>query len=95
MENALDQTDFMQYTNYTNLLPDSSYNSTITPRFTKATGLRTLDSYLPVVDPYGPYLFYPSQCQATTEQVSIGRKYRSSLIAYVRQGNSIENDIID
>jgi len=84
----------MDYTNYSNLLPNSSFTSKNTTRFSKATNLSSFDHYMPVVDPLGPYLFYPAQCQASSEWIRIGRKYRSPLIAYVRQGNQIEQDII-
>lgn len=46
------------------------------------------------MDPLGPYLFYPSQCYSTQKDVEKGKKYRSPMIAYIRQGNEIEQDLI-
>jgi hypothetical protein len=80
IENAQDLNDFMFYTNYTN---------------TKASVTSKASSYIPVVDPYGPYLFYPSQCQSNEGLIAAGRKYRAPVIAYIKQGNQIEEDIVD
>ena len=54
--------------------------------------------YLPLVDPLGPYLFYPSHCYPDGvggtgfEDIT---KYNSPIIAVIRTGSSIEQHVID
>ena len=45
--------------------------------------------YVPMIDPLGPYLFYPPHCFQPT-----GSKYfNSTVIALVLNDNSLEHDI--
>jgi hypothetical protein len=94
LENALDFDRFMEYTKYTNFKENFTFAPNLTARFTNKTDLFEINTYLPLVDPMGPYLFYPSQCYSTQFDVDHGKKYRSPLIAYIKQGNQIEEDII-
>lgn len=64
-ENALDLNGFMKYSKYTNIKRNFTFSPNITERFTNKTDLFQIDTYLPVVDPLGPYLFYPSHCYST------------------------------
>ena len=54
--------------------------------------------YFPLIDPFGPYAFYPEHCYPD----GVGKpgiedygKYNSPIIAYIRTGSDIEDDIID
>jgi len=38
--------------------------------------------YSPLMDPMGPYFFYPQHCFSTNADM-----YNSTVIAYVKQGN--------
>ena len=51
-------------------------------------------TYIPVLDPLGPYLFYPPHCYQG-ENAAKRRRYSSPVIAYVRNGNQIEEDLVD
>jgi len=46
-------------------------------------------SYNPQFDIYGPYNFFPSHCYKTKPG-----KYASPVIAYIKTGNSIEEDML-
>lgn len=50
-----------------------------------------LDSaqYISFMDPLGPYFFYPQHCYSNDEDM-----YNSTVIAYIKQGNQIEEDLI-
>jgi hypothetical protein len=50
---------------------------------------------LPVLDPLGPYLFYPPHCYVTDNDKKTRNKYSSPVIGYVRNGNQIEQDMVD
>ena len=95
IENTIDYNSFMRYTQYTNLKQNITLPENITRAVTNETQQIVIDTYFPPIDPLGPYLFYPRQCYATKGEVEIGRKHASMMIAYVKQGNSIEQDVID
>jgi len=100
LENTLEMNGFMRYTEYTNIKKNFTIPQNLTERFENITDLanRTellkINTYLPIVDPLGPYLMYPQQCYATQWDVDRGKKHRSPVIAYIRTGNQIEEDLI-
>jgi hypothetical protein len=47
--------------------------------------------YLPMLDFIGPYAFFPSHCYPGSGKL----RFNSPVIAYVKTGSSIENDIIE
>ena len=58
-----------------------------------------IQGYLPVRDPFGPYFFFPEHCypnSETTDKSGIQEvtQYNSPVIAYVRTGASVEQDIV-
>jgi hypothetical protein len=70
---GLDLIPFMQHNNYT---PAISFPV-----------LGTV--YEPLVDPIGPYYFFPPHCYARTN------RYVSPIVAYIPNGNQIEKDMIE
>jgi hypothetical protein len=54
------------------------------------SGLKTdKPGYEPILDPRAAFLFYPPHCFAQTEFA-----FDSPIIAYIKQGNQIEEDLI-
>ena len=49
--------------------------------------------YLPMLDFFGPYSFFPSHCYPGSQDGRL--RYNSPVIAYVKTGSSVETDIID
>ena len=100
LENTLDMNGFMKYTKYTNIKNNVTIPKNITERFENFTALanRTelfnINTYFPIVDPLGPYLMYPQQCYAWGWDIESGKKHNSPVIAYIKTGNQIEEDII-
>ena len=45
--------------------------------------------YSPLVDPLGPYYFYPPHCYNKDSDK------KSPIVAYVSEGNQIETDIVE
>ena len=48
-----------------------------------------INLYMPFIDPTGPYLFYPPHCNPQKED-----QKRSPIIAYIKNDNQIERDLI-
>ena len=94
VENTLDMNSFMRYTKYTNLKHNFTVSPNITKLITNETEELVIDTYFPALDPLGPYLFYPKQCYANMKSKKKKLKYKSSLIAYIKKGNQIEEDLI-
>jgi hypothetical protein len=57
--------------------------------YSAAVKIGNITLYEPLLDPFGPYYFFPPHCYARTN------RYASPYIAYVYQGNQIEKDILD
>ena len=54
--------------------------------------------YLPLRDIFGPYFFFPSHCYPSTKdesELSQATRYNSPVVAYVKTGASVEQDIVD
>ena len=50
------------------------------------------------MDPQGPYYFFPSHCYPNGvggDKVEDATKYNSPVIAYIKTGSSIEDDVVD
>ena len=59
-----------------------------------------IQGYLPLRDPFGPFFFFPKHCYPREEKrsksgLSEATRYNSPVIAYVRTGASVEQDIVE
>ena len=52
-------------------------------------------TYVPLLDPLGPYLFYPPHCYQSKRKIERHLRFNSPIIAYIKNGNTIEQDLID
>ena len=52
-------------------------------------------TYVPIFDPLGPYLFYPQHCYQSKRRMDRYGAYNNPVIAYIKTGNAIEEDLIN
>lgn len=72
-QEGIDQIPFMKFTNYSSVIEINETES----------------FYSPLIDPLGPYYFYPPHC------FNDAKKDTSPIIAYVFEGNQIEKDVVE
>lgn len=63
------------------------------------SGLETINleylGYMPLLDPFGAFFFYPSHCYVNTRGDKAATRFSSPVIGYVKTNSSIEEDIVE
>jgi hypothetical protein len=63
------------------------------------SGLETINieylGYMPFIDPFGSFFFFPSQCHPNTKGRKSATRFTSPIIGYVKTGASVEQDVVE
>ena len=63
------------------------------------SGLETFSieylGYMPFMDPFWSFFFFPQHCHPAEKGSGIDRKFASPLVGYVKTGASVENDVVE